>query len=88
MLAAENAYRVAQARVGEVSARHGQEFALARAQVEASGQELNRLRLQYESATNELTTSEEKRPQLQTARLVDAATRVRFENIGKDTFPP
>jgi hemolysin D len=88
LLAAENAYRVAQSRVGEVSARHGQEFAQARAQVEASGQELNRLRLQYEAATNELTNAEEKlRLQLQTARLVaDAATRVRFENIDKDNF--
>ena len=88
LLAAENAYRVAQARVGEVGARHGQEFAQARALVEASGQELNRLRLQYEAATNELTTAEEKlRLQLQTARLVaDAANRVRFENIDKDNF--
>ena len=88
LLAAENSLRVAHARVGEVSARHGQEFAQARAQVEASGQELNRLRLQYEAATNELTNAEEKlRLQLQSARLVaDAATRIRFENIDKDNF--
>lgn len=88
LLAAENAYRSAQARVAEVSARHGQEFTQARAQVEASGQELNRLRLQYEAATNELTNAEEKlRLQLQSARLVaEAATRVRFENIDKDNF--
>ena len=72
----------------KLSARHGQEFAQARAQVESSGQELNRLRLQYEAATNELTNAEEKlRLQLQTARLAaDAAARIRFENIDKDNF--
>ena len=88
LLAAENAYHVAQARVGEVSARHVQEFEQARAQVESSGQELNRLRLQYEAATSELTNLEEKlRLQLQSARLMaDAAARIRFENIDKDNF--
>ena len=88
LLAAENAYRVAQARVGELSARQSQEFSQAKALVETSGQELNKLRLQYEAATNELTNAEEKlRLQLQTARLVaDAAARIRFENIDKDNF--
>ncbi|HEY2927480.1 HlyD family efflux transporter periplasmic adaptor subunit [Piscinibacter sp.] len=88
LLAAENAYRVAQSRVGELNARHSQEFSQARAQVESSGQELNKLRLQYEAATNELTNAEEKlRLQLQTARLgAEAATRIRFENIDKDNF--
>lgn len=86
--AAENAYRVAQSRLGELGGRQSQEFAQARAQVEASGQELNKLRLQYEAAITELTNAEEKlRLQLQTARLVaDAATRIRFENIDKDNF--
>jgi HlyD family secretion protein len=88
LLAAENAYRVAQSRVGELSARHSQEYAQARAQVETSGQELDKLRLQYEAATTELTNAEEKlRLQLQTARLAaDAAARIRFENIDKDNF--
>jgi hemolysin D len=88
LLAAENAYRVAQSRLGEVNARHGQELAQARAQVESSGQELNKLRLQYEAATNDLTNVEEKlRLQLQSARLAaDSATRIRFENIDKDNF--
>lgn len=88
LLAADNAYRVAQERVGEIGARQAQELAQARAQVEASGQELNRLRLQYEAATNELTNAEQKlRLKVQTARLAaEAATRVRFENIDKDNF--
>lgn len=88
LLAAENAYRVAQSRVGELAARQSQEITQARAQVESSGQELNRLRLQYEAATNELTTAEEKlRLQVQTARLAaEAANRIRFENIDKDNF--
>ena len=86
--AAENAYRVAQSRLGELGGRQSQEFSQARAQVETSGQELNKLRLQYEAATTELTNAEEKlRLQLQSARLVaDAATRIRFENIDKDNF--
>ena len=86
--AAENAQRVAQSRLGELSARQSQEFASARAQVESSGQELGKLRLQYEAATNDLATVEEKlRLQLQTARLTaEAAARVRFENIDKDNF--
>ncbi|HEY9064644.1 MAG TPA: HlyD family efflux transporter periplasmic adaptor subunit [Burkholderiaceae bacterium] len=88
LLAAENAQRVAQSRLGELSARQAQEFTTAQAQVESSGQELNKLRLQYEAATNDLATLEEKlRLQLQTARLAaDAAARVRFENIDKDNF--
>jgi HlyD family secretion protein len=88
LLAAENAQRVAQSRLGELGARQAQEFALAKAQVESSGQELNKLRLQYEAATNELATVEEKlRLQLQTARVAaDSAARVRFENIDKDNF--
>lgn len=86
--AAENAQRVAQSRLGELGARQAQEFASAKAQVESSGQELSKLRLQYEAATNDLATVEEKlRLQLQTARLTaDSATRVRFENIDKDNF--
>ena len=88
LLAAENAYRVAQSRLGELSARQSQDFSQARAQVESSGQELAKLRLQYEAATNDLTNVEEKlRMQLQTARLAaDAAARIRFENIDKDNF--
>jgi len=88
LLAAENAQRVAQSRLGELSARQAQEFASARAQVETSGQELGKLRLQYEAATNDLASVEEKlRLQLQTARLVaDSTARVRFENIDKDNF--
>jgi len=88
LLAAENALRVAQSRLGELGARQSQEFDLAKAQVESSGQELNKIRLQYEAATNDLATVEEKlRLQLQTARVAaESATRVRFENIDKDNF--
>jgi HlyD family secretion protein len=88
LLAAENAQRVAQSRLGELGARQSQEFAAAKAQVESSGQELSKIRLQYEAATNDLATVEEKlRLQLQAARLAaDSATRVRFENIDKDNF--
>ena len=88
LLAAENGYRVAQSRLGELGARQVQELAQARAQVESSGQELNRLRLQYEAATNELVNFEEKlRTQLQTARLkAEAAARIRFENIDRENF--
>jgi hemolysin D len=88
LLAADNALRVAQSRLGELGARQVTEFASARAQVETSGQELSKLRLQYEAATNDLATVEEKlRLQLQTARVVaDSAARVRFENIDKDNF--
>lgn len=86
--AAENALRVAQARVSELTARQSQEFTQARAQLESSGQEFTKLQLQYEAATKEIANSEEKlRLQVQTARLVaDAAARIRFENIDKDNF--
>lgn len=88
LLAAENAYRVAQSRLNELSARQGLEYEQARSQLETSGQELSKLRLQYEAATKEMANAEEKlRLQLQTARLVaDAAARIRFENIDKDNF--
>ena len=88
LLAAENAYRVAQSRVGELGARQSQELVLAQARVESSGEDLKKLRLEYEAATNELTTAEEKlRLQLNAARVeAEAAARIRFENIDKDNF--
>jgi len=88
LAAAENAYRVAQSRVGELGARQSQELTLAQARVETSGEELKKLRLEYEAATNELTTAEEKlRLQLSAARAeAEAAARIRFENIDKDNF--
>lgn len=88
LLAAENAVRVAQSRLGELSARQSLESGQAKAQLETSGQELAKLRLQYEAATREAANAEDKlRLQLQTARLIsEAAARIRFENIDKDNF--
>lgn len=88
LLAAENAYRVAQSRLSELSARQGLEYEQARSQLETSGQELTKLQLQYDAAAKEIANAEEKlRLQVQTARLVaDAAARIRFENIDKDNF--
>jgi len=86
--AAENAYRVAQSKVSELTARQGQELEQAQAQLESSGEQLKKLRLDYESAASELATAEEKlRLQLNTARVeADAAARIKFENIDKDNF--
>jgi HlyD family secretion protein len=86
--AAENALRVAQSRVSELTARQSLESTQARSELETSGQRLTSLRLQQESAEREVSNVEEKlRLQLQTARLVaDAAKRIRFENIDKDNF--
>ena len=88
LLAAENAVRIAQSRLDELSARQSLEFDQAKAQLETSGQDLAKLRLQYEAAEQDVANVEEKlRLQLQTARLVaDAAARIRFENIDKDNF--
>ncbi|MEO8409936.1 MAG: HlyD family efflux transporter periplasmic adaptor subunit [Propionivibrio sp.] len=88
LLAADNSYRVAQSRLSELGARHSLETAQATAQLENSGQELTKLRLQYEGAAKEIANVEEKfRLQLQTARLMaDAAARIRFENIDQDNF--
>ena len=88
LLAAENGYRVAQSRVGELGARQSQDLSQAQAQVETSGEQLKKLRLDYEAAASELVNAEEKlRLQLQAARLeADAATRIRFDNIDKDNF--
>jgi hemolysin D len=88
LLAAENALRVAQSRVNELAARQSLESTQARSQLETSGQELSKLRLQFESAEREVANAEDKlRLQVQTARLVaDAATRIKFENIDKDNF--
>jgi HlyD family secretion protein len=87
-LAAENAYRVAQSKVSELTARQGQELVQAQAQLESSGEQLKKLRLDYEGAASELASAEEKlRLQLNTARVeADAAARIRFENIDKDNF--
>jgi hemolysin D len=87
-LAAENAYRLAQSRVSELTARQSQELVQAQAQLESSGEQLKKLQLEYEAAANELATAEQKlRLQLDTARVeADAAARIRFENIDKDNF--
>ena len=87
-LAAENAYRLAQSRVNELTARQSQELVQAEAQLESSGEQLKKLRLDYEAAANELATAEEKlRLQLDTARVeADAAARIRFENLDKNNF--
>ena len=88
LLAAENAVRVAQSRLGELSARQSLESGQAKSQLETSGQGLASLRLQYDAATREVANAEDKlRLQVQTARLVaDAAARIKFENIDKDNF--
>jgi hemolysin D len=88
LLAADNALRVAQSRLNELSARQGQEVTQAKAQLETSGQELTKLQLQYDATAKEIANAEEKlRLQVQTARLVaDAAARIKFENIDKDNF--
>jgi hemolysin D len=87
-LAAENAYRLAQARVGELEARQSQDLFQAEAQLDSSGEQLKKLNLDYGAATNELANAEEKlRLQLDTARAeADAASRIRFENIDKDNY--
>ena len=87
-LAAENAYHMAQSRLTELTARQSQELEQAQAQLESSGEQLKKLRLDYEAAAKDLATAEEKlRMQLDTARVeADAAARVRFENIDKDNF--
>jgi HlyD family secretion protein len=86
--AADNAYRLAQSRAAELTARQSQELVQAEVELENSGEQLKRLRLDYEAATTELTTAEEKlRLQLETARVeAEAASRIRFEHIDKDNF--
>ncbi|MDH5541279.1 MAG: biotin/lipoyl-binding protein, partial [Rhizobacter sp.] len=88
LLAAENAYQVAQSRVSELGARHGQEFVQAQSQVESSGETLKKLRLEYEAATTDLLNLEDRlRLQLRTAKLeAEATARIRFDNIDKDNF--
>ncbi|WP_019142903.1 HlyD family efflux transporter periplasmic adaptor subunit [Noviherbaspirillum massiliense] len=86
--AAENALRVAQSKLGELNFRLSQEYREATEKVEGSGQQLAKLRLDYDAALKEIAIAEDKtRLQVQTARLVaDAAARIRFENIDKDNF--
>jgi hemolysin D len=83
-----NAYRLAQSRLNELTARQSQDLTQADAQLESSGEQLKKLRLEYEAATDELAKAEQKlRLQLDNARVeADAAARIRFENIDKDNF--
>jgi hemolysin D len=87
-LAAENAYRLAQSRVAELAARQSQDLVQAQVQLESSGEQLKKLRLDYEAATSELATAEQTlRLQLDAARAeADAASRIRFEHIDKDNY--
>ena len=84
----KHAYHLAQSRLNEIAARQSQELTQADAQLESSGEQLKKLKLEYEAATNELATAEQKlRLQLDTARVErEAADRIRFENIDKDNF--
>ncbi|MFC5548821.1 HlyD family efflux transporter periplasmic adaptor subunit [Massilia aerilata] len=86
--AADNAVRVAQSRTAELGARQSLETTQARSELETSGQDLSKLRLQLEAAEREMDNAEDKmRLQVQTARLVaDAAARIKFENIDKENF--
>jgi hemolysin D len=88
LAAADNALRVAEARVSELAARQSIESTQARSELETSGQQLEKLRLQSASADREVANVEDKlRLQVQTARLVaDAAARIKFENIDKENF--
>ena len=70
LMAAENALHIAQSRLDELSARQSLEMQQAKAQLETSGQELEKLRLQLQTAR----------------LVADAAARIRFENIDKDNF--
>jgi membrane fusion protein, hemolysin D len=83
-----NDYRLAQSKLSELNARQAQTLEQAEAQLESSGEQLKKLKLDYETATNELATAEEKlRLQLDTARVeADAAARIRFENIDKENY--
>ncbi|BAL24491.1 HlyD family efflux transporter periplasmic adaptor subunit [Azoarcus sp. KH32C] len=87
-LTAENSFRAAQSKLGELDVRLSQEMSKTTAELEGSDQELTRLRLQYDAASRDVTNEEDKvRLQLQTARLAaNAAERIRFENIDKDNF--
>jgi membrane fusion protein, hemolysin D len=86
--AAENAYRVAQSKVKELAARQSQDLVTAQNDLDRSGEELKKLRLDYDAATKERDTEEKRlRLQLDTARVEgEAASRIRFENIDKDNF--
>lgn len=85
---ADNAVRIAQSRLSELDARLSHQYTQLKGELEASGQNLASLRIQYDAAVREIANTEDKlRLQVQTARLVaDAAARIRFENIDKDNF--
>jgi HlyD family secretion protein len=88
LLAADNAVRVADSRVTELISRQRLERERQRDTDSSSEERRNKLRLDYEAATNELKDSEEKlRLALETARTgAGAANSIRFENIDKDNF--
>lgn len=86
--AAENAVRAAEARVGELDARLSRESVQASGELERADTELTQLRIQYDAASREAATEEDKmRLKLQSARLAaNSAARIRFENIDTDNF--
>jgi HlyD family secretion protein len=88
LVEADNNTRVAQSRLAELDFRLSHEYEQARAVLETSDQESTNLRIQYDEASREIESTEDKlRLQLQTARLVaEAAARIKFENIDKDNF--
>ncbi|CAM2151365.1 HlyD family efflux transporter periplasmic adaptor subunit [Pararobbsia alpina] len=88
LVEAENNLRVAQSHLAELDFRLSHEYEQAKAVLETSDQESTNLRIQFDEATREIESTEDKlRLQLQTARLVaEAAARIKFENIDKDNF--
>ena len=86
--AAENAYRVAQDKAAALAAHQKQDLADAQNALVRSGEQLDKLRLDYDAATKEIDDTEKKlRLQLDTARAeAEAASRISFQNIDKDNF--
>lgn len=86
--AADSSLRLSLSRLSELAAQQNLSSSQAKSELERSGQELNKLRLQYEAAAKEVSITEEKlRLQLQAARLAaEAAARIKFENIDQDNF--
>ena len=87
-LAAQTAFRLAEARLGELDFQLSEEYAEAKAGLEGSDQKLTDLRIERETLINQMRRDENSvELRLRSARLeAETAEQIRFENIDEENF--
>lgn len=88
LINAETSHRLAEARLGQLDFQLSEEYSTAKAELEGSNQKLKELRIQYETAQENIEQEEYKvTTELKRARLAaEVASRITFDNIDEENL--